>query len=88
MMLHHDEAEALRRGAEGANFFGYSLGHYYVFGEHRPGRSDVWSEFVDRRAAQGYDPDAVAAAVKAGVESGRLGAKQAAGETTGLGWTR
>ncbi len=84
MMLHHDEAEALRRGAEGANFFGYSLGHYYVFGEHRPGRSDVWSEFVDRRAAQGYDPDAVAAAVKAGVESGRLGAKQAAGDTTGL----
>jgi alkanesulfonate monooxygenase SsuD/methylene tetrahydromethanopterin reductase-like flavin-dependent oxidoreductase (luciferase family) len=80
MMLHHDEEEAIRRGAEGANFFGYSLGHFYVFGEHRPAKTDVWHEFVERRAAQGYDPDAVAAAVRAE----RLGAKQAAGDTTGL----
>ena len=80
MMLHHDEEEAIRRGAEGANFFGYSLGHFYVFGEHRPAKTDVWHEFVDRRAAQGYDPEAVAAAVRAE----RLGAKQAAGDTTGL----
>jgi alkanesulfonate monooxygenase SsuD/methylene tetrahydromethanopterin reductase-like flavin-dependent oxidoreductase (luciferase family) len=80
MMVHHDEAEAIRRGAEGSNFFGYSLGHFYVFGEHKPGRTDVWSEYIDRRAAQGYDPDAVAAAVK----SETLGAKQAAGDTTGL----
>ena len=34
MMVHHDEAEAIRRGAEGSNFFGYSLGHFYVIGEH------------------------------------------------------
>ena len=27
----------MRRGAEGVNFIGYSLGHYYVFGRHRPG---------------------------------------------------
>jgi len=80
MMVHHDEAEAIRRGTEGSNFFGYSLGHYYVFGEHRPGRTDVWHEYVERRAAQGYDPEAIAAAVKAGT----LGAKQAAGDSTGL----
>jgi alkanesulfonate monooxygenase SsuD/methylene tetrahydromethanopterin reductase-like flavin-dependent oxidoreductase (luciferase family) len=80
MMVHHDEAEAIRRGAEGSNFFGYSLGHFYVFGEHKPGRTDVWAEYVERRAAQGYDPDAIAAAVKADT----LGAKQAAGDTTGL----
>ncbi|CAN5429214.1 LLM class flavin-dependent oxidoreductase [soil metagenome] len=80
MMLHHDEAEAIRRGAEGGNFFGYSLGHYYVFGDHHPGRTDVWAEYIERRAAQGYDPDAIAAAEKAGT----LGAKQAAGDTTGL----
>ena len=36
MMMHHDEEKAIRRGIEGANFFGYSLGHFYVFGEHRP----------------------------------------------------
>ena len=80
MMLHHDEDEAIRRGAEGGNFFGYSLGHFYVFGDHRPARTDVWAEYIERRAAQGYDPDAIAAAVKAGT----LGAKQATGDSTGL----
>jgi alkanesulfonate monooxygenase SsuD/methylene tetrahydromethanopterin reductase-like flavin-dependent oxidoreductase (luciferase family) len=80
MMLHHDEGEAIRRGAEGANFFGYSLGHYYVFGTHRPGVTDVWREYEQRRADQGYDPEAVARAI----EEERLGAKVAAGDTTGL----
>ena len=36
-MCHDDEDEAMRRGLEGANFFGYSLAHYYVFGRHQPG---------------------------------------------------
>ena len=80
MMLHHDEGEAIRRGAEGANFFGYSLGHYYVFGTHRPGVTNVWEEYEQRRGAQGYDPEAVARAI----EEERLGAKVAAGDTTGL----
>ena len=80
MMMHHDEDEAIRRGIEGANFFGYSLGHFYVFGEHRPAKTDVWSEYVARRAAQGFDPDAIAQAVK----EERLGAKVAAGDSTGL----
>jgi hypothetical protein len=80
MMLHHDEGEAIRRGAEGANFFGYSLGHYYVFRTHRPGVTNVWQEYEQRRGAQGYDPEAVARAI----EDERLGAKVAAGDTTGL----
>ena len=37
IMCHDDEDDALERGIEGANFFGYSLAHYYVFGQHRPG---------------------------------------------------
>ena len=49
MMVHHDEHEALDRGLEGANFFGYSLGHYYVFGEHEPGETDVWQEYIEQR---------------------------------------
>ena len=69
MMIHHDEDEAIRRGVEGANFFGYSLGHYYVFGTHRPGRTDVWSEYTQRRAAQGFDPDVVIRAREAGDDS-------------------
>jgi alkanesulfonate monooxygenase SsuD/methylene tetrahydromethanopterin reductase-like flavin-dependent oxidoreductase (luciferase family) len=84
MMLHDDEEEAIRRGTEGSNFFGYSLGHFYVFGDHRPGRTDVWAEYVERRSAQGYDPEAIAAAVRAGIAAGTLGAKQASGDTSGL----
>ena len=38
-MCHEDEDVALDRGIEGANFFGYSLAHYYVFGRHQPGRT-------------------------------------------------
>ncbi len=80
MMIHADEEEAIRRGVEGANFFGYSLGHYYVFGSHRPGRTDVWAEYTERRASQGFDPEAVARAVR----EERLGAKIADGDATGL----
>jgi alkanesulfonate monooxygenase SsuD/methylene tetrahydromethanopterin reductase-like flavin-dependent oxidoreductase (luciferase family) len=71
-MCHEDEDTAIARGLEGANFFGYSLAHYYVFGRHHPGRTDVWDEYQRRRAEQGYDPDAVAAA---GAHQDRLGAK-------------
>jgi alkanesulfonate monooxygenase SsuD/methylene tetrahydromethanopterin reductase-like flavin-dependent oxidoreductase (luciferase family) len=80
MMLHHDEGEAIRRGIEGANFFGYSLGHFYVFGTHEPGRTNVWEEYLTRRSAVGYDPEAAAQALK----DERLGAKLVSGDTTGL----
>ena len=42
---HEDRDEARRRGAEGFQFFGYSLGHYYVYGHHQPGVTDVWQRF-------------------------------------------
>ena len=71
-MCHPDEDVALARGLEGANFFGYSLAHYYVFGEHAPGRTNVWDEFVAQRAEKGYSPEAVEAAREHG---DRLGAK-------------
>ncbi len=47
--VHEDGAEARRRGAEGFQFFGYSLGHYYVYGQHKPGRTDVWQRFETAR---------------------------------------
>jgi alkanesulfonate monooxygenase SsuD/methylene tetrahydromethanopterin reductase-like flavin-dependent oxidoreductase (luciferase family) len=71
-MCHENEEEALRRGIEGANFFGYSLAHYYVFGRHQPARTSVWDEFQARRAEQGYDPEAVLLAAQ---NEDRLGAK-------------
>jgi hypothetical protein len=80
MMCARTEEEAVMRGVEGGNFFGYSLGHYYVFGEHEPGKTDVWAQYIERRSKVGYDPDAV----KAALEQERLGAKVAAGDSTGL----
>jgi len=47
---HDDEAEARRRGEDGFRFFGYGLGHHYVFGTHKPGRTDVWANFEKARA--------------------------------------
>jgi alkanesulfonate monooxygenase SsuD/methylene tetrahydromethanopterin reductase-like flavin-dependent oxidoreductase (luciferase family) len=46
MSCHPDEAEAISRGLDGFKFFGYSLGHYAAFGEHRPGRTNVWERFL------------------------------------------
>ncbi|HEV7918006.1 MAG TPA: LLM class flavin-dependent oxidoreductase [Solirubrobacterales bacterium] len=54
MLCHEDEEEAVRRGFDGANFFGYSLTHYYVFGEHRPGKTNIAEEFNERREEFGF----------------------------------
>jgi alkanesulfonate monooxygenase SsuD/methylene tetrahydromethanopterin reductase-like flavin-dependent oxidoreductase (luciferase family)/putative sterol carrier protein len=54
MMCARDEAEAIERGIDGAHFFGYALAHYYVFGDHHPGRTDVWEEFQRRRDEVGF----------------------------------
>ena len=78
---HPDEDEAARRGAEGVNFIGYSLGHYYVFGRHKPGRENLWADYRVRRAEMGYDPEAVALATGS---PERLGAKVVRGGTGGL----
>ncbi|MFL5855891.1 MAG: LLM class flavin-dependent oxidoreductase [Solirubrobacteraceae bacterium] len=54
MMCAREEAEAIERGIDGAHFFGYSLAHYYVFGEHHPGRTNIWEEFQRRRDEVGF----------------------------------
>jgi alkanesulfonate monooxygenase SsuD/methylene tetrahydromethanopterin reductase-like flavin-dependent oxidoreductase (luciferase family) len=80
-MCHPDEDEALARGLEGANFFGYSLAHYYIFGRHQPGSTDVWAEYEKLRAEKGYSPEAVVAAAR---HSDRLGAKAVEQGVSGL----
>ena len=79
MMCAQREEDALARGLEGANFFGYSLAHYYVFGDHVPAGTDVWDEFLRRRDSTGYSPEAALAA-----RHQTLGAKAAAGDYSGL----
>ena len=59
MMCHEDEATAIERGIDGAHFFGYSLAHYYVFGEHVPGRTNVWEEFQRERGEKGFAREVV-----------------------------
>ncbi|HKP89564.1 MAG TPA: LLM class flavin-dependent oxidoreductase [Thermoleophilaceae bacterium] len=69
MMCHEDEATAIERGIDGAHFFGYSLAHYYVFGEHQPGRTNIWEQFVRDRADKGFAREIVTA------DQGPLGVK-------------
>ena len=54
-MLDRDEERAVDKGIDGAHFFAYSLGHHYVYGQHRPGRTDIWAEFQERRSLFGFD---------------------------------
>jgi len=56
-LCHEDEETALERGIDGAHFFGYSLAHYYGFGQHRPGATDVHEEFTHNRSRYGFDRD-------------------------------
>jgi alkanesulfonate monooxygenase SsuD/methylene tetrahydromethanopterin reductase-like flavin-dependent oxidoreductase (luciferase family) len=42
----HDEKRATAAAIENYGFFVYGLGHYSFFGEHRPGKSDIWKEYT------------------------------------------
>jgi alkanesulfonate monooxygenase SsuD/methylene tetrahydromethanopterin reductase-like flavin-dependent oxidoreductase (luciferase family) len=55
LMCHHDEVEAIERGIDGAHFFGYSLAHYYAFGSHQPGSTNIWDDFGRNRSLFGFD---------------------------------
>ena len=55
MMVAKDEETAIERGLDGGHFFGYSLGHYYAFGKHHPGVTNIWEEFQERRGQFGFD---------------------------------
>jgi alkanesulfonate monooxygenase SsuD/methylene tetrahydromethanopterin reductase-like flavin-dependent oxidoreductase (luciferase family)/putative sterol carrier protein len=61
LLCHQDEATAIQRGIDGAHFFGYSLAHYYVFGRHQPGRTNLWEEFQRNRNDYGFAREIVRA---------------------------
>ncbi len=52
--LHEERAEAIRRGTEGFQFFGYAL-NALVAHDQRPGRTDLWGEFQQRRSPDSVD---------------------------------
>src|SRR5919201_2609531 len=68
-MCHEDEQTAIDRGIDGGHFFGYSLAHYYVFGKHVPGFTNVWEEFMQHRHEFGFVREIVTA------DQGPLGVK-------------
>ena len=42
---HKNHDEAVKRMREGFQFFSYGLGHHYIFGINKPGRTNIWEEF-------------------------------------------
>ncbi len=56
--IHADAREAVRRGLDGFRFFGYALGHHYIFGEHKPGRTDIWANYEKTRQEGDMGEDA------------------------------
>ena len=83
--IHHDRAEAIRRGHEGFEFFGYALAAL-VTRDTVPGRTNMWGEYLKQRgnrteevieaAKEGYDatgigtPDDMREHLKAFQEAG------------------
>ncbi|NOT40458.1 MAG: LLM class flavin-dependent oxidoreductase [Alphaproteobacteria bacterium] len=49
--IHHDRAEAIRRGHEGFEFFGYAL-NALVARDTVPGRTNLWGEYLALRGAR------------------------------------
>ncbi len=48
--VHRDREEAVRRGRQGFEFFKHALANLYIFGEHVPGRTDIWEEFTKNKS--------------------------------------
>ncbi len=42
---HTERDVAIERSLKGFEFFGYALGSLYAFGEHKPGRTNIWEAF-------------------------------------------
>jgi alkanesulfonate monooxygenase SsuD/methylene tetrahydromethanopterin reductase-like flavin-dependent oxidoreductase (luciferase family) len=40
-----DERRGQQLGIENYGYFVYGLGHYSFFGEHEPGKTDIWHEY-------------------------------------------
>ena len=49
---HHDRETAIERGLDGFKFFGFALGSLYAFGEHQPGRTNLWRQFESLQDAE------------------------------------
>ena len=71
--LDHDRAEAIRRGQEGFEFFGYAL-NALVAHDQVPGRTDLWGEFQARRSPDSTELRIAAAAAQDDTYASCIGA--------------
>ncbi|OBI23545.1 MULTISPECIES: LLM class flavin-dependent oxidoreductase [unclassified Mycobacterium] len=46
MMVARTDEEAVRRLGKGGGFFSFGIMHYYLTGEHTPGRTGVWKRYL------------------------------------------
>jgi alkanesulfonate monooxygenase SsuD/methylene tetrahydromethanopterin reductase-like flavin-dependent oxidoreductase (luciferase family) len=53
--VHPDHDEAERRGLDGFRFFQFALGHHYNFGQHKPGRTNIWEHYEAVRDRLGLE---------------------------------
>jgi alkanesulfonate monooxygenase SsuD/methylene tetrahydromethanopterin reductase-like flavin-dependent oxidoreductase (luciferase family) len=67
--VHHDRAEAIRRGHEGFEFFGYAL-NALVAHDTVPGRTNLWGEFLAQRGDRTEQVIREASALASGDTSG------------------
>jgi alkanesulfonate monooxygenase SsuD/methylene tetrahydromethanopterin reductase-like flavin-dependent oxidoreductase (luciferase family) len=67
--IHHDRAEAIRRGHEGFEFFGYAL-NALVARDTIPGRTNLWGEYL---ALRGNRTEELAAAASATPQGSGIG---------------
>lgn len=47
--VNRDEQLAIDRGIDGLRFFQFALGHFYRQGLHKPGRTDLWKQYLQVR---------------------------------------
>lgn len=71
--VNKDRKTALERGYEGFEFFKYALGHHYVFGAQKPGRTSIWDEFQKTINADGEDKSPIQQIMSAAMPSGGIG---------------
>src|SRR5689334_3149747 len=67
--IHHDRAEAIRRGHEGFEFFGYAL-NALVARDTIPGRTNMWAEYLKLR---GNRTEEIIAAAGSGPQAAGIG---------------
>ena len=63
MHVNSDPRLARARGGPGARFFGYALAHYYAFGDHKPGVTDLHAEFKAAGSRADLDSGAATSAI-------------------------